>query len=531
MTRSVLKRYTFDSKSEGNMIENLSHIIEKLERILGAENITVDEEAIEKEIENTLDIKRSVYGIVYPSTIQDVSQIVKLANTHLIPLYPISKGRNIGYGEKIPVSDGHLIIDLHKMNSIRHFDDVLGYVKLEPGVTQKQLYEYLQDKNAPFWMDATGAGLESSIIGNSLEGGFGHTPKGYRRHSVSDYEVVLGNGTILQTGSFPGMGPDLSGLFIQSNFGIITAAKLELMPVPERFESFFVTVENDSGLESFIEIIREMRQNDIMNSLVHVGNATRYLMTAGKLPAEYSNTLISCDTAQKIMSSPSLKVGYWNAIGGIYGTINQTKARKKEIRKALQNIGVVTFFNDAKINSISKLTGSWLLKNSKYCKQVKKSIESYKSVHGLMKGIPSDEPLKNIHWRVNNYNNMGLLWFSPTVSANGSEVRNVIAKAENLFAKFEFEMAVTVTFAKPSHVVCVFNINFDKTREDEKKRAYELYHELVRQFSEDGIQTYRRAIIGMKDLTYNDKGKNETFQSLKKSLDPMNIIAPGKYGV
>ena len=59
--------------------------------------------------------------------------------------YPISSGRNWGYGGASPVLNDALIVDFNKMNNIRHFDDVNGVVDIEPGVTQGQLAHYLKD--------------------------------------------------------------------------------------------------------------------------------------------------------------------------------------------------------------------------------------------------------------------------------------------------------------------------------------------------------------------------------------------------
>lgn len=516
------------------MSENISQALENIERLLGAENVKVDLETLKKETVNTLGLERQIRGVVYPASTKEVLEIVKIANENHIPLYPISRGKNIGYGDKIPVLDGQLIVDLQRMNNIRSFDKTLGHVVLEPGVTQKQLFDFLRTHEAQFWMDATGAGLESSIIGNSLEGGFGHTPKGNRRNTVSDYEVVLGSGIILQTGAFPGLGPDLGGLFVQSNFGIVTSAKIELLPIPERFESFVISVHENAGLEPLIDTLRSLRQAGTITSLVHVGNATRYLMTVESCPVEYANTLISCEMAQQIMSSPMLKVGYWNCAGGLYGSSREVKAKKNEIRKTLNKIGKVSFFNDSKINLVERLTNSFPLKRTRFGVKINKGIKAYKHVYGLMKGIPSDEPLKNIRWRVDpakRDDQIGLIWFSPTVPAAGTAVRKVVTIAEQLYKKQKFEMPVTITFVKPDQVIGILSINFNKFNPEEKNRAYQLYDELKRECSEAGIEQYRHGILGMQNITYKHEGKYKTFQQLKKVFDPNNIIAPGRYGI
>src|SRR5205807_553690 len=85
-------------------------------------------------------------------------------------------------------------------NRITAFDEKLGCVTVEPGVTQRQLFDFLHRHNVPFWMDATGASLDASIIGNTVERGFGHTPCGDHWSNVSSVEAVLPNGECIHTG-------------------------------------------------------------------------------------------------------------------------------------------------------------------------------------------------------------------------------------------------------------------------------------------------------------------------------------------
>ncbi|MFC1492951.1 FAD-binding protein [candidate division KSB1 bacterium] len=505
--------------------------LKQIEEVVGSDNVVFDHETLSNETENTLGLKKNVLGIVYPGNTDEVQKIVRIANDYLIPLYPVSRGKNIGYGDKLPVSEGQLIIDLKRINRIREYNKTLGYVIVEPGVTQKQLYEHLKANNSNYWMDVTGAGLESSIIGNSLEGGFGHTPKGNRRETISNFEVVLGNSTLLRTGEFPGLGPDISGAFVQSNFGIITSAKLQLMPAPKRFESCIMTAQNNEDIELLIDKLRLLRQRNLITNLIHVANATRSLMTISDFPEGYGDELIDCDKAREILSYKFLKVGYWNAIGGIYGTNNEVRILRKEIRKVMPDNIKIRFFSDSKINLLKSITKHWPFSDKKTKDNIRKNFNSFESVHGLMKGIPSDIPLDNIKWRVETKEQMGLIWFSPTVQAIGKEVRNVVLIAENLFKEYKFEMPVTITLVSQERVVIVFSISFDKMQNEQKQRALQLYAALQKNLSDIGIFPYRSGILSMDNISYLDEGKNETFIQLKKVFDPNNIIAPGRYGI
>ena len=49
---------------------------------------------------------RAIPAVVFPRNIDEVKKIVLLANTHRVPLYPISCGQNWGFGSKLPTVDG-----------------------------------------------------------------------------------------------------------------------------------------------------------------------------------------------------------------------------------------------------------------------------------------------------------------------------------------------------------------------------------------------------------------------------------------
>ena len=497
-------------------------ILQALGNTLGFQNILFDEKQLADELKNTLGVNRQVQAMAYPSSTDQVVQIVDIANHFKVPIYPVSRGRNIGYGDKTPISDHNIVVDLKKMNMIKDFDKSLGNIRLEPGVTQKQLYTFLMENNAPFWMDATGSGYDSSIVGNALDGGFGHTPKGNKRDTISDLEIVCGNGKILRTGTLQGFGPDLRGLFVQSNFGVVTSLKTELTPVPEQYASFVLKVFEDRHFEALIDGIRKLRQNGTLSSLVHIANATRSLMTTRDFPEGYRDVLVSCDDAVKMMSSPILKFARWTAIGGLYGTKKEVKAKKAAVKEKIKGIGKIDFFSDDKINRLGFL--------KRFGKNLAESVESLDYIHGLGKGVPNDKQVQNIKWRVENPEDMGLIFFAPNVPAQGDRVKEMISLASGLYEECGFEFPITITFIRPDQVAGLMSICFDKHDEHERTRAFDLYNRLKDAFGEKGIHPYRHNVAAMENIRY-DHGKHEVLKALKKAFDPNNIISPGRYGI
>jgi len=249
-----------------------SEIQEKLLMLLGNKNAIFGEDGIAPYRQNTLGIATEtcndlIVGVLKPSSTEEVLALVELANRHSIHLYPISTGRQWGYGSRLPTAQGSYIVELSNMNRIREVNDEVGYAVIEPGVTQEDLSSYLKENDSNFVIDKTGAPASTSIIGNTLERGWGL--RCCREALVNGVEVVLGSGELLRTGTWLqgkpffryNTGPLTDQLFAQSNLGIVTAMSFKLHPRPDQGNVIFCTVER-KNIESFIEVVREIKRID-----------------------------------------------------------------------------------------------------------------------------------------------------------------------------------------------------------------------------------------------------------------------------
>ena len=162
-----------------------------------------------------------------PENIDAVQRLVRAARASKVPLYPISRGLNWGYGSRSPVVAGSELVNLGRMNRILNADQISlanPVAVIEPGVTQGQLYDFLAQHCPQLTFNVTGSSRETSILGNALDRGVGYF--GPRREDLFGLEVVCGSGQVLRTGfrrlgeqsplahSHPyGLGPMLDGLF------------------------------------------------------------------------------------------------------------------------------------------------------------------------------------------------------------------------------------------------------------------------------------------------------------------------------
>ncbi|MDF3041275.1 MAG: FAD-linked oxidase, partial [Thermomicrobiales bacterium] len=192
---------------------------------------------------------------------------MRVAAAHRVPLYPISRGKNWGWGDACPVTAGQVILDLSALDRIIAVDEELGYAVVQPGVTQGQLAEHLRATGSAWWLDATAAGPDTSVLGNILERG-GTRDERFAR--VCGMVVVLADGSEVRTGygHYPGsrvthvarwgIGPSLDGLFSQSNLGVVTALGFWLQPRPAHAELGYYAVP-DEALEAAIDALRPFR--------------------------------------------------------------------------------------------------------------------------------------------------------------------------------------------------------------------------------------------------------------------------------
>jgi (+)-pinoresinol hydroxylase len=203
---------------------------------------------------------------VAPANVEQVQQIVRIANKYRIPLYSISTGRNLTYGGSSPTLTGSVIVDLKRMNRILAVDEKRHFAVVEPGVSYFDLYNYIKERGLKVMLDVPDPGW-GSPMGNSLDHGVGYTMAPFRDHfgSHCGMEIVTAEGDILRTGSgaIPnsegwqdfhyGAGPTVDGLFAQSNFGIVTKMGFWLMPLPETYLNGTVTVPRYQDFQALID--------------------------------------------------------------------------------------------------------------------------------------------------------------------------------------------------------------------------------------------------------------------------------------
>lgn len=484
--------------------------IEAWENLLGAENVLFDDSTRVDFAKTTLPTGTTPSGVLRPASKEEVQCLVEIAHRFDIPLHPISRGKNWGYGDACAPTDGQVIVDLRRMNRIREVNVELGYAIIEPGVSQGQMYEYLRDNDLPLLLDVTGAGPDASIVGNILQRGFGHTPYGDRFRHTSGFEVVLPDGRLIKTGFgqfenaqaanvFPtGLGPYIDGLFTQSSLGIVTSACIWLMPKPEVIEGFALKLEDDSSLGELIDQLRQLRMRGVVRSTVHVANDLRVLSSRMSYPWERCNGVTPLPDEIREELRRETGIGAWNLLGGLYGSENEVSAQRKIVRQLLGKVAPVRFFRRRTIERARGLAN--LIKSTRFGEQLRGLIESVSPAFDLLEGIPNAEHLNGVEWRARksksadeptDVRDHGLIWKSPVIPMTNDHVSCLLSNVKPIFDKYGFEFLITFTAITERAMCCVISLNFDKRDARQCKSAKAATNELSEAIQKAGYYRYR----------------------------------------
>ncbi|HNR18900.1 MAG TPA: FAD-linked oxidase C-terminal domain-containing protein [Bacteroidia bacterium] len=214
-----------------------TEVIEKLECILGKDFVLADDETISNyNHDYTEDLKYNPEVVVKPRTAAEVSEILKIANAHNVPVTPRGAGTGLS-GGALPVYGG-IILSTERMNSILEIDERNLQCTVEPGVINQHLRDSVEAKGLFYPPDPASRG--SCFIGGNLAecaGGPKAVKYGVTKDYVLNCEVVLPTGEIIWTGANVlknSTGYNLTQLMVGSEgtLGIITKVVLKLIPFP-----------------------------------------------------------------------------------------------------------------------------------------------------------------------------------------------------------------------------------------------------------------------------------------------------------
>jgi FAD/FMN-containing dehydrogenase len=265
---------------------------------LGEAHVLTDPAALASAETATFTTTQRIPAIVRPSSTAEVQACLRIAQGHRVPVYPVSGGRNWGYGSRVPPRDGCVLMELGRMDRILAYDEQLAYLTVEPGVTFRQAYTWLKERGSPLFITTIGGSPDSSLVGNALERGDGRGPHADIFNHVCGLEVVLPNGERVETGlaRFPqahaapvyrwGLGPSLDGLFSQSALGVVTRMTFWLVRKAPYLREFVLTVKEDAQLWELVERLQALALDGTLRNSFFIWNDVKALSVMRQFPFE-----------------------------------------------------------------------------------------------------------------------------------------------------------------------------------------------------------------------------------------------------
>ena len=521
--------------------------------VVGPAAVRSDAATLERYARSTASRSTMPLAVVSPGSRAEVIALVALARQYRTPLYPVSTGKNWGYGDACAVTDGQVVLELSRMNRIIRVDPQLAYAVIEPGVTQQQLADYLKAQQIELMIDCTGAGPDTSFLGNILERGFGHSPYGNRIQQIAGLQVVLASGEVLDTGFghypnarathlFPyGVGPFLDGLFTQSNFGVVTQVGIWLMPKAECVNHFICTVPAHAQVGAVVDALRPLRLNGTLRSVVHIGNDLRVISGGRAFPREQAGDRAPLSDAMRRTLRKQAGAGAWTVSGALYGDRLQVAAARRALKRALRGTAAASsFLTERKLRlgaALGRLLG--------YCgagARLRARVALGEALFGMNRGVPDGRFLAGAYWRRRGgmpagfplqadpaADNCGLLWVAPILPARGADVLALHALVAPIFAEHGFDLFATFSMINERALGAVFTVAYDKEDPAEVEGARRCYRALFDTVMKAGYIPYRVGNQSMAALDPHGDVFWKVVGRIKDALDPDGIVAPGRY--
>jgi len=454
-------------------------------------------------------------GAISPETVEEVQAAIRVANQYKLPVWPISRGKNLGYGGSAPLLAGSVAMDLSRMKKIE-FDEQFGVVTLEPGVGFYDLYDYIQANNLPFWLSTPGNSW-GSVIGNALDRGVGYTPYGENTKSLCGLEVVLPTGEVVRTGmgaftnaptwgTYPfGFGPAWDQMFVQSNFGVVTKANMWLMPEPESLMGMDVEFDRPEDLKAMVDVIGPLRRERVLTQSPSIGNwlrAAAILTTRDEWtdqPGALSDSVI--DAIRK-----RFNIGWWGVSLRLYGREEVNKAAYKVLEDAMKAI-----------NPMFIKPTSW--------------VKGEPMEYSGWTGTPVTFPMQNVNWYGGRGGHIG---FSPIIPQDGDAALAQFKRTYSRYQEYGLDYQGSFAFGE-RHLTNVNAMIFDKDSPEMMAKIDRFFRHLVADAKEQGYGEYRTHLDYM-DLVadtydWNGGALRKLNETVKDALDPNGILAPGKSGI
>jgi glycolate oxidase len=451
--------------------------IHALEAIVGKENVYSDKAHL---LAYSYDATRTRYmpeAVVFPRHEQDISDILKYCNTHLIVITP--RGAGSGFtGGALPANGGIVLAMEKHMNKILEIDTQNMVAVVQPAVINKDLQRHVEALGLFYPPDP--ASEEYSTLGGNVSenaGGMRAAKYGITKDYVMALRAVRANGDIIRAGKRTikdVAGYNIAGTLIASEgtLAVLSELTLKLIPKP-RFKKTYM---------------------GIFPSVEEAMNAVFKSLSAGANPVamEFLDRLVIKALIEKLgVDLPSDAGGV--LVGDVDGNVTQEiEFQLQTLEKSFKENGAVEF---------------------KVAKDEKEASQLWYA-------------RRNASQSITIYGNKKL---NEDISVPRSKLPLALNKIYEIGKKYNFTIPC---FGHAGDGNIHVNVMLDATKEGELERGHHAIEEIFQLVVDMGGTLSGEHGIGLSKAPFMHIAFNEQelnlFRDLKKAFDPNNILNPAK---
>ncbi|MCP4595352.1 MAG: FAD-binding protein [Neptuniibacter sp.] len=412
-------------------------------------------------------------AVIYPFSNEEVAQIVQLCNRYKIPVIPFGTGTSVE-GHLLAVHGG-ISLDLSEMDQIIEINAADMDCRVQAGVTREELNKALRYDGLFFPVDP-GANASIGGMAATQASGTNAVRYGTMREAVIGLTIVTPEGEIVKTGTRArksSAGYDLTQLYVGSEgtLGVITEIQLRLHPVPEIIKSAVCSFETVDGA---------------VNTVINAMQMALPLARIELLNALQMEACIAYSKLEGFTAQPTLFIEFH----GTESAVNEQIEQLQDICQAFSG------------------------KEFQWAETTEQRNALWKARHNA---YPAAHLLKP---------NSKVLTTDVCVPISALAVS--IADSERLAEEAGLSCPVVGHVGDGNYHVLIV---FDPENSEQSKAAKQLSEKIVhRALQLSGTCTGEHGIgFGKKEYLLSEHGDAvEMMRCIKKSLDPNNIMNPGK---
>ena len=508
--------------------------VDEWRKRIGRENVITDSDHVRKCETATFETSQKITAILKPSSAEEVQSVLQIANQFSVPIYQSSRGRNCGYGTRVPYQSESVLLDLSRLDKILDYNEELAFVRIQAGVTQEQLATFLTSKGDRLMMDPIATFADCSVVANILERGHGLTYYADRIASGSDYEIVLPTGEKLISGfhSFANAraagldrwspGPAIDGLFSQSNFGVVTAMTIWLIPRPEFTQAIAFTISSQDKFHSALERLRSFKLDGSIKFGPRFFNEYRLIETFSRYPWEKMNGQTPLSQALVEELRAEMGIPLWLGLVGFHGSKNQIAADSEFVMREIRE------FAD-RILVVDETTGP--------VKPSDPPFERFANAAYLGMTGRVERVTQRPRWRKKtsprtddwSQEDCGIIWFPVSTPFRGDDALNAIEIIRQTVTEFGFEPDMSVSSVRQRTLEVNASIVFDRCDLEQNKNAIPCANETLARLAQAGFYPHRLGLATMAAMERMNEENRLILSKIKQALDPKNILAAGRY--